>query len=84
MVGDGISRPLFLHCPQQYHPVHWRPAFWYLHTLEYGPVVEQFKCQGQLQHGSTNLRTCLTNGQLTVEPIPTPPKDFFPPFLPFQ
>ena len=41
LVGDGISRPRFLHRPQQYHPVHCRPALQHLYALADGPVVEQ-------------------------------------------
>ena len=44
LVGDGISRPLFLHLPQQWHPVHFLPAFLHSHTLADGPVVEQVEC----------------------------------------
>ena len=32
MVGDGISRPLFLYRHQKYHPLHCRPAFRNLHA----------------------------------------------------
>ena len=72
MVGDVISRPLFLHGTQQYHPVHCRPALRNSHTRADGPVVEQVECRVQLQHHLTGLRTCLLDGRLTIEPIPTP------------
>ena len=43
VVGDSISRFLFLHLPQQWHPVHCLPAFLHSHALADGPVVEQVK-----------------------------------------
>ena len=73
MVGDSISLPLFLHWPQQYHPVHCRPALQHSHALGGRPIVEQVECQVQLQHRSTGSRNRLIDGQLTVEPISTPP-----------
>ena len=39
VVGDGISWPLFLHRPQQYHPVHCRSALRHLLALADGQVV---------------------------------------------
>ena len=44
VVGDGINRPLFLHLPQQYHPMHCRPALRNSHSREDGPVMEQVEC----------------------------------------
>ena len=41
VVGDRISFPRFFHRPQQYHPVHCRPALQHLYALADGPVVEQ-------------------------------------------
>ena len=73
MVGDGIIRPLFLHRPQQSHPVHFRPAFWHSHALADRSVAEQVKFWVQLQHRSTGSRNRLLDRQLTIEHIPTPP-----------
>ena len=55
VVRDGINHPLFLHCCQQWHPVHFRPALRHLHALADGNVVEQEKCRVQLQHHWTSL-----------------------------
>ena len=55
MVGGGIGRTLFLHRPQQYHPVHCRLAVHHLHALVDGPVVEQVEFWVHLQHCSTSL-----------------------------
>ena len=71
VVGDGISRPLLRHLPQQYHPVQCRPALRHSHALAYGPVVEQVECRVQLQHGSTISRARRLD-RLTVELVPNP------------
>ena len=72
LVRDGISRPLFRHLPQQWHPVHCLPVLWHLHISTDGPVLEQFECQVQLQHHSTVSRAHRL-GQLTVELVLNPP-----------
>ena len=48
VVGDGIIRTLFLHRPQQYHPVHCRPALRHSHAIVDGPVAGQVECRMQL------------------------------------
>ena len=60
--------------------MHCRPAFWHLHTLSDGPVVEKVECRVQLKHHSTGLHTCLIDGRLTVELIP----NLFVGFSPFR
>ena len=39
IVGDDISHPRFLHRPQQYHPMHYRPTLRHSHAQADGPVV---------------------------------------------
>ena len=78
MVREGIIRILFLYWPQQYHPVHCRPALRNLHALADGPVVEHFECLVQLQHRSTVSWTRLLDGKITVEPITNHPYEFLP------
>ena len=72
VVGNGISRPLFLHLPQQLHPVHCRPALRHSHARADVPMLEQFECRVQMQHHSTNSWARLLE-QLTVELVPTSP-----------
>ena len=55
IVGYGISRPLFLHRPQQYHPVHFQQMLRHSHALADGHMVGQLDCRVQLQHHSTGL-----------------------------
>ena len=73
IVGGGISRPWFLHRPQQYHPVHYRPAVRHSHARADGPTVKQVECQVQLQHRLTSYCTHLLVGKLNVEPVPNSP-----------
>ena len=40
VVGDGIRSPLLLYLPQQYYPVHFRPALRHLYAQADGTVVE--------------------------------------------
>ena len=82
MVRDGISRPLYLHRCQQYRPLHCWSEFRHLHVLANGCLVDQVECQVQLQHHSTSMRTCLTDGHITIELIPTPCSSFPLLFLP--
>ena len=72
VVGDSIRCHLFLHRPQQYHPVHCRPELRHSHAQEDGPVVEQVEFRVQLQHHSTSSRAHLLVVRLYVEPIPNP------------
>ena len=72
VVGYSIIRPLFLHLPQQYHPVHCRLALRHSHTRADWPVVEQVKCRVQLHHRSIRSQTRLL-WRLTVELIPNYP-----------
>ena len=53
VVGDGISRLLFRHLPQQWHPMHCLPELRHLHARDDRPMVEQVECWLQLQHRST-------------------------------
>ena len=71
VVRYGISRPLFQHLPQQWHPMHCLSALRNSHACADGPVVEQVKYRVQLQHHSTISWACWL-GQITVELVPKP------------
>ena len=77
VVGDGISRPLFWHLPQQYHPVHCCPTLRHSHALLDGPVVEQVDFRVQLQHRLT-ISWARWIEQLTVELLPNSPAGVSP------
>ena len=52
--------------------MHCRPSLWHSHARADGPAVDQVEFWVQLQHRSTVLQTCLLDGLLTVEHIPSP------------
>ena len=71
-VRDGISRSLFHHLPQQWHPVHCLPALRHSHACTDGPVVDQVECRVQLHHHWTISRDRWL-GRLAVELVINPP-----------
>ena len=62
--------------------MNYRPALRHSHALVEGPVVEQVKCQVQLQHSLIGLQTCLLDERLTVEHILNPRRILSLPFSP--